>query len=119
MRSSLLKGLVVAVGLAAVLVPAAAAKPHHSTLKLALVPLPKARLGPAAAGLRLASGSGPQGDLGALRGYQLDYGSIFLAKPGLDEAMTSVSEYTTAHAAERALLKSKKQALREAKLLSC
>jgi hypothetical protein len=92
------------------LVPAAAAKPHHSTLKLALVPLPKAKLGSAAAGLHIALGSGPQyGDYpGAATGYALDYGSIFLANPGLDEVTTGVEVYKSARAAKRAVNHDKK-----------
>ena len=77
-RSSIVKGLVVGLLLAAVLVPAAAAeaksKPHHPALKLALVPLPKTKLGSAAAGLQLSSGSGPYRSGKAKAGYELAYG---------------------------------------------
>lgn len=115
MRSSILKTVAGALVIAAVLVPAAAAMPHHSTLKLALVPLPKARLGSAAAGLNIAPGSGPRAYLraylGSTRGYELDYGSPFLGNPGLDAVSTSVDEYKTARAAKRALKKTKKLGL--------
>jgi len=76
------------------------------------VPLPKAQLGAAAAGLQIAESSGPQSNGAAVAGYQLGYGSLFLANPGLDEVETSVNEYKTAHAAKRALAKEKKEALR-------
>jgi hypothetical protein len=103
------KGLAVALVAAVVLVPAAAAKSHHPGLNLARVPLPKARLGAAAAGLQLNEGSGAQTDAGAVSGYELDYGSLFLANPGLDEVETSVNAYKTARAARHALTKSKQQ----------
>jgi hypothetical protein len=111
-KSSLLKGIVVAVVLAAVLVPAAAAKPHHSALKLSLVPLPKARLGVAAVGLKLSTYSGPYQNGRSQSGYQLAYGSPFLANPGLDYAETAVWEYKTARAAKHDLTKLKKDAFR-------
>jgi hypothetical protein len=130
-----LKGLAVAVVVAAVLVPAAAAKSrapapelpsllslpqsklglaaaksHHSGVKLALLPLPKSKLGPAAAHLKIAFGSGPQPSysseekkLGRVTGYMLMYGSPFLANPGLDEVSTSVDAYKTARKAKHAV----------------
>jgi hypothetical protein len=109
-RSSILKGVAVALVAAAVLVPAAAAKPHHQGLDLALVPLPKARLGSAAAGLQIAPASGPRFDVtGRHVGYTLAYGSLFHANPGLDEVATGVVEYKTVRAARRALVHDKKE----------
>ncbi len=103
-RGSMLKGVAVALVAAAVLAPAAAAKPYHPTLNLALVPLSKAALGSEARGLPIAPGSGAQYDgVGHVSGYALDYGSLFLARPGLDEVSTGVDAYKTMRAAERAL----------------
>ena len=67
MRSSLLKGLAGALVLAAVLVPAAGARSHHAALKLARVPLPKSKLGSAAAGLHIAPGSGSRSYAGSIQ----------------------------------------------------
>ena len=110
MRSSLPKGLVTALVLAAVLVPTAAATRHHP-LKLALVPLPKARLGSAAADLQLSHDSGPYSNGRAAASYQLVYGSPFLANAGLDYVATSVNQYKTVRAAKRDLAQLKKQTL--------
>src|SRR5271169_2061299 len=91
----------------------AVAKPHHSALKLDLVPLPKARLGAAAAGLTVTSTqSGPFTNGKAVAGYQLTYGSLFLSNPGLDYVETFVNQYKTVRAAKRDLLTTKKDALR-------
>jgi len=109
-RSAMLKCLAAALVVAAVLVPAAAAKSHSSARKLALMPLPKSKLGSAAAGLKITFGSGPQPTysseqrkLGRVTGYALIYGSLFLANPGLDEVETQVDEYKTARQAKHAL----------------
>jgi hypothetical protein len=106
----MLKGLAVAIVVAAVVVPTAAAKSHHPDLKLALLPLPKAKLGSAAAGLKLSPGSGPRSDgsSGQTTGYVLTYGSLFLANPGLDEVETGVEVYKTPRAAKRAVKQDRK-----------
>jgi hypothetical protein len=112
-RSSMLKGLAVAIVVAAVVVPAAAAKPHHSALNLALIPLPKARLGAAAAALTVTSSqSGAFTNGKAEAGYQLTYGSPFLSNAGLDYVETFVNEYKSVRAAKRDLVANKKEALR-------
>jgi len=116
-RRSMPKGFAVLLVLAAVLVPAAmAASQHrqHPSLNLALVPLPKARLGPAAAGLDLAPGSGKETDgSGREIGYELLYGSPFLSNPGLDEVVTRVERFKTRRDANQSLALSKKQLLGE------
>jgi hypothetical protein len=98
--------------LAVVVVPTAAAKAHHPGLRLALVPLSKAQLGAAAAGLTVdRSSSGPQQNGKSIAGYQLTYGSPFLANAGLDYVETFVNEYKSVRAAKRDLIATKKTAL--------
>lgn len=112
MRGSLLKGLALALVVAAVLAPAAAAKPHHAAPNLALVPLQKAQLGAAGTGLTITrSRSGPFTNGKAAAGYQLIYGSPYLANAGLDYAETSVNEYKTVRVAKRDFVTEKKLTL--------
>lgn len=108
----LLKGLVVAALVAAVLAPTAAAKSHaHAAVKLPIIPLQKSALGSAASSLQISFGSGPQPNegnpklkkLGRITGYQLIYGNLVIAGTGLDSVQTSVDKYKTAADAKRAL----------------
>lgn len=117
-----LLGLILVAGL---LVPAAAsasAKKHGRHLRLALVPLQQAQLGPAGASLQLAEDSGVVSNddagqssflgisviggpsfkkLGRLTGYALDYGDPYTGSTGVLEIQTGVDEYRTAHGAAR------------------
>ena len=110
---------------ALVLVPAASASRAHS-LKLALVPLPKSAIGPAAQSFSLAPDSGPVSNanaaahtpgattktikkLGRLNGYALEYGNAFTGDAGVTDVRTAVDRYKTASAARRALGFWKKQ----------
>jgi hypothetical protein len=89
--------------------------------KLALVPLPKAALGPSAASLGLAPDSGVVSNadaanqtngpatpktfakLGRLRGYALDYGNGFVGGNGVRQVQSSVEVYRDADAARAGL----------------
>jgi opacity protein-like surface antigen len=113
------KVLLVAALAAAVLVPAASAdRSHH--VNLALVPLPKQALGPAAQGFGLAHASGPVSNasaashtpdasaatfkkLGRIGGYALEYGNAFTGATGLADVRTSIEQYKTAADARKAL----------------
>jgi hypothetical protein len=120
--SSILKCVAVALVVAAVLVPAAAAKSHHRGLKLALVPLQRAQLGPAGASFALDYGSGsigadgssgPNGGVidfglgngtrGLVGGYALDYGDSLTGSAAVTEIRTSVEEFKTRAEARKAL----------------
>ena len=111
---------------AAVLVPSASASHHRHTVKLALVPLPKSALGPAAASFSLAYDSGPVSNanaaahtsdataktfkkLGRLAGYGLEYGNAFTGAAGVTDVRTNVEVYKTARDARRALVFWKKE----------
>lgn len=110
---------------AAVLVPSALAS-HRHTVKLALVPLPKSALGPAAASFSLAYDSGPVSNanaaahtsdataktfkkLGRVAGYGLEYGNAFTGAAGVTDVRTNVEAYKTARDARRALVFWKKE----------
>jgi len=92
-------------------VPVASARSAPS-VRLSLVPLPKASLGSAAHGLPLAEDSGvisnsdvPAGfkKLGRLTGYGLDYGDPYRGGTGVTAIATGVSTYRTARGAKRGL----------------
>lgn len=111
---------------AAVLVPvsAASAAHHPARIRLALVPLQTAQLGPAGASLALNYGSGSTSNDGQIviqgssgggifssgsssgprGGYVLDYGDPFTGSTGVTEIRTSVEEYKTPAVARRALV---------------
>lgn len=110
--------LVAAVG-AAVLVPAAAAGRSHP-VNLALVPLQRSALGPAAGAFALAHDSGPASNasaashtpdatpatfkkLGRVGGYALEYGNAFTGAAGLTDVRTGVEQYKTVADARKAL----------------
>ena len=117
--SILRRGFLAAALAAAVLVPtASASRPHR--VKLALVPLPKSALGPAAHAFSLAHDSGPVSNadaashtadataatfkkLGRLTGYALEYGNAFTGATGVTDVRTSIERYRTAADAKRAL----------------
>jgi hypothetical protein len=120
-RSSLLKAVAAALVVAAVLVPGAFAS-DPASVKLNLLPLQKAQLGSEAVNLHISRPSGGKPNygsralegLGRLGGYQLTYGSFFLADPvGLSYVQTGVDEYRTPGNAKRALPYWKKRTLRE------
>jgi hypothetical protein len=111
------KALLAAALVAAALVPAASASGAHR-VKLALVPLPKAALGPAAHGFAIAPNSGivsnsaaaastPDGTaatfkkLGRLTGYVLEFGNAFTGAPGITDVHTGIEQYKTARDAKR------------------
>jgi hypothetical protein len=108
-----------------VLVPSAFAS-HKHAVKLSLVPLPRAAIGPAAASFSLAGDSGPVSNadaaahtsdatpktfkrLGRLAGYGLEYGNAFTGAEGVTAVRTSVELYKTASDARRALVFWKKE----------
>jgi hypothetical protein len=100
--------------LAGLLLVGAASASHPHVVKLSLVPLPKAAIGPAAASFSLAGDSGPVSNanaaahtsdatpktfkkLGRLAGYGLEYGNAFTgADEGVTAVRTSVELYKTA-----------------------
>jgi len=113
------KLLVAAVLVGAALVPAASAGGAHR-VKLALVPLPRSVIGPAAHGFAVAPNSGvlsnaaaaastPDGTaatfrkLGRLSGYVLEYGNAFTGAPGITDVHTGIEQYRTARDARRGL----------------
>jgi hypothetical protein len=115
-----MRALPVAIIAGFLLVPAASAS-HKHFVKLALVPLPKSALGPAAASFSLSRDSGPVSNanaaahtsdataktfkkLGRLTGYGLEYGNAFSGDAGVTDVRTSVEVYKTASDARRALL---------------
>ena len=104
---------------AAVLVPAASANRSHA-LNLALVPLPKSALGPAASSFSLSHDSGPVSNanaashtadatprtfkkLGRVNGYGLEYGNAFTGAAGITDVRTNIEEYKTFADARHAL----------------
>ena len=107
------------------LVPAAAASRAH-TVRLAIVPLPKSALGPAAQSFAVGYDSGPVSNrdaaahtrdatartfkkLGRIDGYALEYGNAFTGAVGNGDVRTSIEEYKTPSNARRALAFWKKQ----------
>jgi len=117
---------------AAVLVPAASAGRAHP-VKLALVPLPKSAIGPAAGSFSLAHDSGRVSNasaaahtpdatgktfkkLGRLTGYALEYGNAFSGSAGVTDVRTSIEQYKTAGDARRALAFWKKEDAKLSKL---
>jgi hypothetical protein len=115
------KVLLVAAIVAAVLVPVASARSSPHRVNLALVPLPKRLLGPAAGAFTLARSSGPVSNasaashtpdaspatlrkLGRIRGYALEYGNAFTGATGITDVRTSVEQYKTAADAKKGLV---------------
>jgi hypothetical protein len=114
----------VAIVVGAVLVPATSASAAHrpAKLRLSLVPLQSAQLGPANASLALNYGSGPihgylvsDGlfgtlflaggvNLGGIKGYALNYGDPFTGSAGVTAISSSVEEYRTSAAAKKGLV---------------
>ena len=110
---------------ALLLVPAASAgRPHH--VRLAVVPLPKSVIGPAAASFSVAYDSGRLSNadaaahtpdatkktlqkLGRLDGYAVEYGNAFTGAAGVTAVRTAVDRYKTAADARRALAFWKKE----------
>jgi opacity protein-like surface antigen len=114
------------------LVPAASASRAHR-VNLAIVPLPKSLIGPAASSFTLAYDSGKVSNanavahtpdstpktfkkLGRLTGYALEYGNAFTGAAGVTDVRTSVEQYKTAADARRALAFWKKQDAKLSKL---
>ena len=104
---------------AAVLAPVGFAGGSHR-VKLAVVPLPKSVIGPAAAAFSVAYDSGRISNaeaaahtpdatkktltkLGRLDGYALEYGNAFTGAAGITDVRTAVDRYRTAADARRAL----------------
>ena len=112
---ALRRAALVALVAAAVLVPATGASAsHHAVgkIRLSLVPLQTAQLGPENASLALNYGSGPfsyynnrfrlfginffsGGSFSRLGGYVLDYGDPFAGSTGVMEIRSSVERYRT------------------------
>jgi len=107
------------------LVPAASAS-HPHRVKLALVPLPKSALGPAARTFSVAHASGLVSNasaashtpdatqatlkkMGRLNGYALEYGNAFTGAAGITDVRTSIEQYKTPADARRALAFWKKE----------
>jgi hypothetical protein len=120
-----MRALLLAVLAGLLLVPAASAGRAHR-VRLALVPLPKAALGPAAQAFALAHDSGPVSNgsaaahtadatpgtfkrLGRLNGYALEYGNAFTGDAGVTDIRTSVEQYKTRADARKGLAFWKKQ----------
>jgi hypothetical protein len=112
-------GLLAVALAAAVLVPAASAS-RAPSVKLALVPLPKAAIGSAVQAFALAQDSGavsnavaashtPDGTastfkkLGRLTGYALEYGNAFTGAAGVTDVRTGIEQYKTSADAKRGL----------------
>jgi hypothetical protein len=110
---------------------AAASRPHR--VKLALVPLPKSALGPAAHTFSVARDSGPVSNasaaahtrdatkatfkkMGRLNGYAVEYGNAFTGAAGITDVRTSIEQYETPADARRALAFWKKEDARLSKL---
>jgi hypothetical protein len=102
-------------------------------VKLALVPLPKSALGPAARTFSVSHESGPVSNasaashtpdatkatlkkMGRLNGYALEYGNAFTGAAGITAVRTSVEEYKTPRDARRALAFWKKEDAQLSKL---
>ena len=107
------------------LVPAASAS-RAPGVRLALVPLPKSALGPAARTFSVAHDSGPVSNasaashtpdatkatfkkMGRLGGYALEYGNAFTGDAGITDVRTSIELYKTPADARRALAFWKKE----------
>jgi hypothetical protein len=109
-------------GVALVPATAASAAHHPARLRLGLVPLQTAQLGPAGASLALNYGSGPierdgfsnssggviiigssDGTRGLVGGYALDYGDSLTGSTGVTEISTSVEEFKTRAEARKGL----------------
>ena len=120
-----LRALLVASLAGLLLVPAASASRPHG-VKLALVPLPKSVLGPAARTFSVAHDSGPVSNasaashtpdatkatfrkMGRLGGYALEYGNAFTGAVGITDVRTSIEQYKTPADARRALAFWKKE----------
>jgi len=114
------------------LVPAASASRAHR-VSLALVPLSKSLIGPAASSFSLAYSSGTVSNanaaahtpdatpktlkkLGRLTGYGLEYGNAFTGAAGITDVRTSIEQYKTAADARRALAFWKKEDAKLSKL---
>lgn len=100
-----------------------AARHHHakSRLKIAIVPLPKSVIGPAAASLTVIYSSGPLSNsdaaqqsngfvsprrlkrLGRVTGYTLGYGDLMSGGTGVTQVVSGVEEYKTAADAKKGL----------------
>jgi hypothetical protein len=120
------RGALAAAFVAAVLFPVASAS-GASQIKLALLPLPKAALGPTGHSLSLAPDSGVDSNersasqatgsvtaarlerLGRISGYLLDYGTPFSDSPAVSEVQTEVEHYRTPAAAGKGLVFWRKQ----------
>ncbi len=104
LKALLLKGMVGA----AVAVAATGAAVHHAPkVKLALVPLPKSALGPAAASLKQTQNALTFGGAGTGE-YSLDYGFSFSGKSGVAAIDTSAARYSSPAAARHALTRARK-----------
>jgi len=123
MRRIILAAIVV--GAVLVSATAASASRHHARIRLAVVPLQTAQLGPAGASLALNYGSGSisndgsgfvsivasipasarsgSASHGPLGGYALDYGDPYTGSAGVTEIRSSVEEYRTRPDARKAL----------------
>lgn len=115
------RGAPVAAVVAAILLPVASASGASPQLELALLPLPRTALGPAARSMSLAADSGVDSNahsagqavgnvtaaklerLGRVSGYLLDYGTPFSDSPAVSEIETEVEQYRTAAAGRKAL----------------
>jgi hypothetical protein len=111
------RSLLVAILTGAALLPVTAASAGHgpAKIRLALVPLQRAELGPAGASFPLNYGSGPMGvetrnsffgitsysesSNGPIDGYSLDYGDPLTGSTGVMEVRTSVEQYRSPAAA--------------------
>ena len=126
------RALLVALLAGLLLVPAASAS-HPHRVKLALVPLPKSALGPAAHTFSVAHDSGPVSNasaashtpdataatfkkMGRLNGYALEYGNAFTGAAGITDVRTSIEQYKTPADARRALAFWKKEDARLSEL---
>jgi hypothetical protein len=117
---------------AAVLAPSAFAN-HSHRVKLAVVPLPKSALGPAAHTFSVSPASGSVSNasaashtpdatratfkkMGRLNGYALEYGNAFTGAAGISDVRTSIEQYKTPRDARRALAFWKKEDAQHRKL---
>lgn len=111
------KALATAALFAAVLVPASAAGRTRTSVKLAVVPLPKSAIGSAAKPLQLSQLSGVVSNTAAVNpltqdtaayngrvsGYMLDYGNAASGGSGITNVRTSVERYKSSDDARLAL----------------
>jgi opacity protein-like surface antigen len=117
---------------AAVLAPTAFAD-HSHRVKLAVVPLPKSALGPAARAFSVSHTSGPVSNasaashtpdatkatfkrMGRLNGYGLEYGNAFTGAAGITDVRTGIEQYKTSRDAKQALAFWKKEDAQLSKL---